>query len=177
MNFSLSPFSTEDSPQIQIRGEVQRRKNIFSVSYVVRGDVREVVFPARLTTPTRKDDLWQTTCFEFFLSVKGLPHYWEFNLSPSGEWNIYAMDSYRQVNMREEVRIQGLRFNVQKDANYFSLESELDLSPIIEEKQRIEAGIASVIQTDSQSISYWALTHPHLVADFHVRNSFILEFA
>lgn len=156
---------------------VSRRENIFSVSYVISGNVKDVFFPAPLANPARMDNLWQTTCFEFFLSVQGSPRYWEFNLSPSGAWNAYAMDDYRQVNMREETRIQRLQFNVKKDGKYFSLESELDLSPIIEEEWRVEAGITSVIQTNNKKESYWALKHPHTEADFHLRNSFVLEFA
>jgi hypothetical protein len=125
----------------------------------------------------RKDNLWRTTCFEFFVAVKDSPRYWEFNLSPSGEWNVYTMDAYRQVNMREETRIELLQFKVHHDAECFSLESELDLGPIIAEESLIEAGITSVIQANNGKESYWALTHPHTEADFHQRNSFILEFA
>ena len=177
MNFSLTPFTAQDSPQINISGIVNRGKNIFSVSYFVTGDVKDVFFPAPRANPTRKDDLWQTTCFEFFLSIKGSPQYWEFNLSPSGEWNAYAMDAYRQVNMKEETRIQQVRFNTKKDVEYFLLESELDLSPMIAEESLLEVGITSVIQTNKKKESFWALAHPHTEADFHLRNSFILEFA
>ena len=171
------PFSAQDAPKINIGGIVNRQKNIFSVSYFVVGNLNDVFFPSPLANPTRKDNLWQTTCFEFFLSIKGSPPYWEFNLSPSGEWNAYVMDAYRQVNMKQETRIQRLPFKVQKYVEYFLLEGELDLNPIIGQGCQIEAGITSVIQTNNKKESYWALTHPHKEADFHLRNSFILEFA
>ena len=154
---------------------VRRKKNIFSVHYTLAGELGEIVFPSPIENATRKDDLWRMTCFEFFLSVKGLPKYWEFNLSPSGDWNVYAMDAYRQVNMREETRIQQLHFNVQKKVERFLLEADIDLNQIIPEETVIEAGITSVIQTKDGKESYWALIHPHPEADFHVRNSFLLE--
>ena len=177
MNFSLTPFSAHDSPQITISGAVHRKKSIFTVSYAVAGNIEEIFFPSPTANPTRKDGLWRTTCFEFFLAVTDSPQYWEFNLSPSGEWNVYVIDAYRQVNMREETRIQRLEFNFKKEAECFSLESEVDLSPIIAEESLIKAGITSVIQANNRKESYWALTHPYIEADFHLRNSFILEFA
>ncbi|MCI0552686.1 MAG: hypothetical protein L0287_17175 [Anaerolineae bacterium] len=78
--------------------------------------------------------------------------------------------------MREETRIQRLQFKVQKDAECFSLETALDLNPIIAEDSSIEAGITSVIQTNDGGESYWALVHPHTKPDFHLRDSFVLEF-
>ena len=177
MNFSLTSFSLPNSPQISIQGIASRQRNKFSFSYAVAGNIEEIFFPSQITNPTRKDNLWKTTCFEFFIAAKHSPRYWEFNLSPSGEWNAYIMEAYRQVNMREEMRVQRMQFTVQKDAEYFSLEGELDLSAWIPEETPIEVGIASVIMTNDGRESFWALTHPQAAADFHVRNNFILEFA
>ena len=175
MIFSLIPFSAQKAPEISISGMVRRKKNIFSVHYTLAGELEEIVFPSRIENATRKDDLWQMTCFEFFLAAKGSPQYWEFNLSPAGDWNFYAMDAYRQVNMREETRIQRLQFNVQKKVESFSLEADIDLNQIFPEDILIEAGITSVIKTKDGRESYWALIHPHPEADFHLRNSFVLE--
>ena len=176
MIFSLIPFSAQKAPDISISGMVRRKKNIFSVHYTLAGELEEIVFPSPIENATRKDDLWRMTCFEFFLAVKGLPKYWEFNLSPSGDWNVYVMDAYRQVNMREETCIQRLQFNVQKKVKRFSLEADIDLNQIIPEDTLIEAGITSVIRTKDGKESFWALIHSHPEADFHLRNSFILEF-
>jgi hypothetical protein len=175
MIFSLIPFSAHDAPDITIQGKVDRQKNIFFVQYQLAGNVGEILLPSPIASSARKDDLWRTTCFEFFIAVKDSPQYWEFNLSPSGDWNVYAIDAYRQVNMREETRIQQLQFNVQKKMERFSLETELDLSPILPEDVYIEAGITSVIKTKDGKESYWALIHPYPKADFHARNSFVIE--
>lgn len=176
MNFSLLPFSPSDAPQITIHGIANRQGNKLSFSYTVAGNIEDIFFPYLITNPTRKDDLWKTTCFEIFIAVKNSPGYWEFNLSPSGEWNAYVMDAYRQVNMREEARVQQMQFAVKKDTECFSLEGELNLSACITEESRIEVGIASVIKINDGRESFWALTHPPAVADFHLRNNFILEF-
>ena len=175
-SFSLIPFSPQDIPPITVNGKVNRQQNIFSVYFTLAGPLEEIFLPAPIDNPARKDDLWRTTCFEFFIAVKGLPHYWEFNMSPSGDWNVYVMDAYRQVNMREEMCVQRLQFKVQKDAECFSLETTLDLNPIIADEAPIEAGITSVIKANNGRESYWALIHPHTEADFHLRNSFVFEF-
>ena len=175
-SFSLIPFPAEDTPSVTINGTAERQNNIFSVRYLLSGNLRAIFLPFPIINPCRKDDLWRTTCFEFFMASKDSPLYWEFNLSPSGEWNVYVMDAYRQVNLREESRIQRLQFKVQKDEEGFSLETELDVSPIIPETLPFEMGITSVIRANSGTNSYWALTHPHSEPDFHLRNSFVLEF-
>ena len=105
-----------------------------------------------------------------------MPQYWEFNLSSSGDWNVYVMDAYRQVGMREETRIKRFPFEVQKGADSLSLEMAINLDLIIAREKSIEVGVASVIQTKNGKETYWALLHPRPEADFHVREGFILKF-
>lgn len=174
--FSLLPFSAQDASSLEISGTVERRNNQFSVRYTLAANVGEIFLPSSATNPSRKDELWRTTCFEFFIAVKDSPQYWEFNMSPSGDWNVYVMDAYRQVNMREETRIQQLQFKVHNDAEYLSLEAALDLSTIIAREKSIEAGISAVISSSYGKESYWALAHLHTKPDFHLRDSFVLEF-
>jgi hypothetical protein len=174
--FSLIPFSARDAPNLTISGAVERRNNLFTIHYKVSGDLGEVFLPSSKTNPARKDELWRMTCFELFLAVKESPGYWEFNMSPSGDWNVYVMDAYRQVNMREETRIKQLQFQTQMDLNCLSLQAEIDLNSILQNEQAVEAGITSVVQLDTKRESYWALVHPQANADFHLRDSFLFEF-
>ncbi len=97
-------------------------------------------------------------------------------MSPSGDWNVYVMDAYRQVGMREETLIKWFPFEVQKEAKSLSLELAINLDLIIERKMPIQVGIATVIQRLNGQVTYWALVHPRPEADFHVREGFVLEF-
>lgn len=97
-------------------------------------------------------------------------------MSPSGNWNVYVMDAYRQVGMRQETRIQQIPFEFQKEADCLSLEMEINLDPIIASEKLIEMGVANVIQSMNGKKSYWSLLHPRLEADFHAREGFVLEF-
>src|SRR5829696_7959044 len=130
-SFSLIPFSIQDTPDLTITGEVTRRSNTFYIRYVLDVNLETVVLPAWSAAPTRRDELWRTTCFEFFLAIENKAQYWEFNMSPSGDWNVYVMDAYRQVGMREETRIKRFPFEVQRELRSLSLELAINLDPII----------------------------------------------
>jgi hypothetical protein len=176
--FELNPYPVEDVPEIEIVGTVERIGNQLSLCYEVRGDVGSILLHPP-STPARKDDLWMATCFEFFLAVPGTLGYWEFNMSPAGDWNVYRMDEYRRVGFREESAIRKLPFRFQKEKTELSLDIVMDLSPIIQPEEKIEIGISAVIQTMDKKETHWALSHPNEWAsqpDFHLRESFVLEF-
>jgi len=173
--FRLIPFPAPKIPAIEITGQVARQGNLLSIRYSVQGDIEDIRLPVRSESPARKHDLWKTTCFEFFLVVKDRPEYWEFNLSPSGDWNVYAMDGYRQVNMREEVAYSQLPFEFTKMNNALSLDAAVNLSQLFQPLQTPQIGITAIIQTVDGMESYWALDHPGAQADFHLRKSFVVE--
>ena len=52
----------------------------------------------------------------------------------------------------------------------------INLEAIIAGEKPIDVGITSVIQTKHGKETYWALLHPRSEADFHARESFVLEF-
>ena len=106
VTFSLKPFgSVAETTNLAIIVTVARKQNVLSLSYVLKGDLGKVAIPDRSENACRKDRLWEQTCFEFFI-VEGTHHtrtdpYWEFNLSPSGDWNVFALGGYRQ-GLQEE---------------------------------------------------------------------------
>ncbi|PMB10887.1 hypothetical protein CI592_04150, partial [Fischerella thermalis CCMEE 5328] len=83
--FSLQPFPTDKSlPNLQITGNIRRYGNQLSLCYTLSGDLEEIAIAPLSNTPQRKHELWEDTCFEFFLGIKNSQQYWEFNLSPAG---------------------------------------------------------------------------------------------
>lgn len=176
-SFSLIAFPAPEIPDISITGEISLQKNVFHLGYSVTGKIEDVFLPPASVTSKRKDELWKTTCFEFFLAIKDQPQYWEFNMSPSGDWNVYHMEAYRRIGFREETSIQRLPFEVRSEAVEFHLDALVDLDPILPPGQLLEIGITAIIQTTDSYETYWALTHPAPFADFHLRESFILALA
>ena len=90
--FSLIPFLDANVPDITIKGKILRQNNLLTIHYALTGKIEDIFLPSPTVNPTRKEELWKNTCLEFFLAVKDSSGYWEFNLSPSGDWNVYRMD-------------------------------------------------------------------------------------
>src|SRR5438094_1015975 len=65
-----------------------------ALTYTLNGDLTRLQIPPP-RPPRRADRLWQHTCFEAFVSVKGKPEYYEFNFASSGEWAVYSFGRYR----------------------------------------------------------------------------------
>ncbi|MEH2001592.1 MAG: DOMON-like domain-containing protein [Nostoc sp.] len=173
--FSLQPFpSTKFLPNLKIAGNISRNGNKLAIRYMLEGDLKEIVIAPPSNTPSRKHELWEDTCFEFFLGIKNFARYWEFNLSPGGHWNVYRFDGYRQ-GMQEETAFENLPFNIQNQTDGLILMLDVDLDKIISAEQAIEVGITTVIKDRNGEVTYWALTHQGAEADFHLRDSFIVK--
>lgn len=173
--FSLQPFQKDGcSSDLNITGTVARHSDMLSIAYKLQGKLSEILIPDITDTPTRKNNLWKNTCFEFFLAVRDLPQYWEFNLSASGDWNVYCFQDYR-AGMKEELSFSSLPFKVRNQAESFQLDLECDLSEIIDKQNPIEIAVSAVIQYTDNDLSYWALTHRNSEADFHFRESFMIK--
>lgn len=159
--------------------------------YTLRG-AAAVLFPAPSTCPQRRDGLWQHTCLEAFLAPVGGEDpigeqpYWEFNLAPSGDWNVYRLETYRQ-GLRPEPFITELPFSVERPRRASALEPhalelpalELSLScslpPPLAGAAALQVGLSAVIEDHGGQLSYWALSHPGPEADFHHRGGWTLR--
>lgn len=172
--FTLIPYPAPNLPAVEITGTVARINNRIALHYAIRGDVKNILFPVPASIPARKDDLWKATCFEFFIAIQDQPRYWEFNMSPSGNWNVYAMDAYRQVNMRAESAFTQLPFEFRKTTDNISLDISVDLNRILQPENILEIGITTIIQANDGNETYWALAHPGQLADFHLRDGFVM---
>ncbi|MGK7878066.1 MAG: DOMON-like domain-containing protein [Xenococcaceae cyanobacterium] len=175
-SFSLEPFSPAGPlPYLTIAGNIARRDHTLAIRYALGGHLGSLLIPTPTDMPVRKNGLWEETCFEFFLALKNSHRYWEFNLSPAGHWNVYRFAAYRQ-GMQEEMAFTSLPFSVQKQSDSLLLALELDLDKIVQADQALEIAISAVIKLRDGEVTYWALTHPGSQADFHHRDSFIVEF-
>lgn len=173
--FTLRPFPCDRPlPDISITGHIARSHQILSLSYELQGSLAEVVVPVAAGPASRRDELWATTCFEFFLALPALQRYWEFNLSPAGHWNVYRFDGYRQ-GMQAESAFTALPFSVQVQPTRVCLNVEVNLEKILPAAPPLEVAIAAVIQSTQGEVSYWALSHPGSQADFHQRQGFIIQ--
>jgi len=171
-DFSLLPFKPIDI-DLQITGQVARKNQILTVNYALKGDLEKIEIPVVEASPNRKDELWENTCLEFFLGKYYTTHYWEFNLSTSGDWNIYRFEDYRKT-MEVENKVRSLPFYILRDTNDLYVRLELDLhrlgTTIV---NNFDVSITTVIKHKDGNISYWAVKHCGEEADFHLRDSFL----
>ena len=171
--FSLQPFSSSNPHlNLQLRGTISRQSHRLSLHYQLFGNLADVAIAPFADTPVRKHELWQQTCFEFFLAIANSSRYWEFNLSPSGDWNVYRFSDYRE-GMQEELAFTSLPFDIKTGSDCLSLDLDLDLRAIIPTTQALEIAITTVIKHRNGELTYWALTHTGDRADFHRRDSFM----
>jgi hypothetical protein len=175
INFALQPFSaTSNLPQIEINGRVNRKDQMLLIEYQLFGDLNAISINPPASEPIRQSHLWEATCFEFFIGIPGDANYWEFNLSPSGDWAVFALDDYRQ-GLRDELSFTSLPFKVDRYPNYITLSLKVDLSELILAEQDLEMSVTTVIKSSQDELSYWAIAHSGKEADFHLRNSFAIK--
>jgi hypothetical protein len=172
--FFLKPFPGEANPAgVTIGGSIARRADALSVRYEVRGDLSKVSIPTAGEAPRRRDRLWEETCLELFLGTGDSDRYWEFNLSPSGNWNVYRFTRYRE-GMREEPAYPSLPFDVRIGPDSLDLSMELDVGTILTAEETLRIGVAAVVNTVDGRTIHLALTHPGPRPDYHQRDGFAL---
>lgn len=173
-SFALIPFPAPYIPEISITGQITRRDGMLHLRYSLNGEIGNIFLPFSSAQPERKGELWKNTCFECFLSRRDQPEYWEINISPSGDWNVFHMDAYRRVGFREEMSVQMLKFEAREEREAFILDASFALHAIISEHETLDIGVTAIIQAKGGKETYWALTHLASQADFHLKASFLL---
>ena len=116
---------------------------------------------------SRTDNLWRTTCFEFFLREAKNEAYTEVNLATSSAWAIYAFEAYRSGGRPDlEAAVNAISFGKTKN------EARLSASVSIPSLKGIDYASlcvepAAIIEDQFGKISYWARTHFTEKPDFH----------
>lgn len=148
-----------------------------ALSYCLRGDIVRLRIPEDRALE-RTDQLWEHTCFEVFIAVRGESAYREFNFSPSGQWATYDFKNYRQAADELPVtpppRIVTRRF-----AGRIEVDVTLPAQSLPHNRMNWQLGLSAVVEeadTVDGNHSYWALHHPSPRPDFHHRDAFALAW-
>lgn len=140
------------------------------LDYGVHGDISALRVPD-LSAPERRDNLWETTCFELFITLDD-GGYAEFNFAPSTCWAAYRFDAYREA-MRPVAGVEPWIRAVATDG-CLAVSAQLDLSVLVPDLDRA-IGLSAVIEQVDGTKSWWALAHPAKRPDFHHRDCFALQ--
>jgi len=124
------------------------------------GQVPAIILPPP-ATPARRDNLWQTTCFEIFWQPLGGTYYREFNLSPSGQWAAYDFDSFRE-GMRD-APVEAIAITCSHD------DEGLVLKAVIAAELPVPAQVAlnAIVEHPGGAMQFWALAFPPGKPEFH----------
>ena len=100
------------------------------------------------------------------------PAYREFNFSPSGEWAVYAFDSYRSggelgVELIPRILVRQTRGRLELDAKI--------CQELLPPGGPLRLGLSAVVEDTEGVLSYWALRHPPGSPDFHHTDTFALQ--
>jgi hypothetical protein len=153
-----------------------RAPSLLHFGYLLSTQMSRVRLPAA-STGGRRDGLWQHSCFEAFLSVPGIPGYYEFNFSPAGDWAAYQFAGYRQ-GMSTAVLPQPPVISVQSAPLSLELSATVDVAglPGLAQGAILKLGLAAVLEEEPTGArSYWALRHAPGKPDFHHPEGFALE--
>lgn len=128
--------------------------------FVLDGHMPGIVLPPA-AAPGRRDNLWQTTCFEIFWQPLGGKAYREFNLAPSGQWAAYDFDSFR-AGMRD-APVHAIAISCSHGDTGLVLRASIaaDLPA------PAQVALNAVIEQADGTKQYWALAFPPGRPEFH----------
>jgi hypothetical protein len=177
----LLPFSRREGA-LTIGSHINLVGGQLKANFLIDGTLSDIVIDradgaAIKCNGRRADSLWEHTCFELFLKLPGgnSTRYWELNMSPTGLWNCYRFENYRQGMVVEE-SIDNILMRVEDgDSNcHIAYEFVCDISCLLDEQQSCAVGVTAVVEHADASHSFWAISHMGTQPDFHLADSFVL---
>lgn len=169
--FYLQPFHRLAEPVFSICVDYECFTNAITLEYSVVGPIASLKIPPPNPSASRKDGLWEQTCFEFFVSERGIKKYWEFNFSPSLDWQAYSFEEYRAGRKDAEgITVDLERYESQ---THFELKVKVGGLDIFEKPKKLEGAMTSVLEDSANQKTYWATEHRAKTPDFHQRSSFV----
>ncbi|QIL02707.1 DOMON-like domain-containing protein [Sphingomonas sinipercae] len=122
--------------------------------------------------PSRRDGLWQTTCFEAFLQQPGSDAYREWNFAPSGDWAAYDFTGYREGMSEADIGAAPY-IRLEDNFTWFALGATI----ATDAGAQWQLGLSAVLEEKDGTKSYWALAQPKEKPDFHHPDCFTAKLA
>lgn len=172
IEFELKPYPGSDYPSgVRVFGKVKRIGALLHLDWRIEDPSNIVLIAPPSASPERRRELWEETCFEFFLTSMEHPGYWEFNLSPAGHWNVFHFDGYR-AGMKDEVAFDTLPFSVRNHRGICEASVAIDTTRLGIANDSWRLAISTVVAESRGRVTYWALSHPGAQPDFHHPDAF-----
>ncbi len=157
----------EENAPFSVGIDCSRNKKSIFVTYEVLGDISSLHLPVKNNKPEQKDFLWKETCLELFVAKKEDSSYVEFNLSPSGDFNVYFFSDYRKKKESDKESYVKI-LERKENASCLKIQAEFFLEDLPSE---IIFSITTILKTKEQNYHY-AFSHVKDRPDFHAREKF-----
>ncbi len=176
--YQLVPFGGQKRlPNLHVKAVVSRTEQQIAINFVLDasiGELKQIKWPATEIAHVRRNELWKTTCFEAFVGSRDSHDYFEYNLAPSGDWNVYHFDSYRQGMkiVLPHVQTSPIRSHANSECRHeisFALEFEK-----LQINGPLALGLTAVVEFQDGHKEYWAISHKSEKPDFHLRSTWEL---
>jgi hypothetical protein len=144
--------------------------------YVLDAPMAEIRVPPRAPVLQQRHLLWQHTCFEAFIALEKGGPYHELNLSPSGEWAVYAFEAYRAgAWLPGDALAPGIALT--SGPGRLELAARVPLASLSDAHVQAPLWLAlsAVVEDVRGAISYFALHHVGETPDFHHAEGFTLR--
>lgn len=149
-----------------------------NIGYWLRDPNQMLLYPDLVSSHPRQDFLWEQTCFEVFIGVKGEDYYREINLSPSQAWQAYQFEEYRYPEDMPPRAAYDIELNQLKRTHY-GLNVSLDLTEFMLanklKRDDLFIGLTAVFNT-TKGLHYFAMQHSSPEADFHNKRDWLHTF-
>lgn len=170
-NYALKPFSedsSQDSQRQDITVMMALHEDELTLRYQVDGDSSDLFWPEQKQAPERRDEIWQATCFEFFLASRNNAPYIELNFCPSGDWAAYVFDVYRGSSINPD--FSAPRISTTKTTSSSKVLEVvipwLPLKSLLSEGDALIFALTACLQNGGKQ-SFWSHAHAADQPDFH----------
>lgn len=172
----LISYNENDKVSFSLEAEIQSQGTELVLEYSLKDpeglfEVPKTAASWTVSEATRRDGLWQATCFEAFLQPSGGSHYYEFNFALSPAWNVYLFAAYREPQppqATEDFVLKSMHWEPAKKHLRVVLENKTGA-------KKFNAGLTAILQEKSGAKHYYAVAHKGAKPDFHLTESFILQ--
>jgi hypothetical protein len=167
-SIALVPFDRRPDLGVVVSWRIDSAE-VLALRYEISDAHGLVAWPARATTPGRREELWRNTCCELFLVDSESQRYIEWNASPTGDWMVQGFRSYRERSDLPVIDLAPQAISTGVKPGLMILEYAVPLRAV-----RDTLGHDSwqwrpncVLLLNSGEMTYWAIAHPADKADFH----------
>ena len=173
-SYSLHAFEeTPSTSPFALKGLIETSASELRIKSDLIGPLEELVIPPQSKDPQRRSNLWENTCLEVFISAAKSHRYWEWNFSPSLDWNMFQFKDYRN---KDSELLSGWQHQASRliSGKQMQLNIQIDIPETLRDTP-LHIGVSFVLHHKQNGLTYWALQHLSQQPDFHNRGKFLIH--